>query len=209
MKECAVNKLHVTVAFHEKDRIPFRKETDMLRLRPYRPSDADTILSWIKSEEDLRKWSADRYPNYPIKSEDMNHKYLVCNGDCSGPEDFYPMTAMDDEEIVGHLILRYTDPEKSVVRFGFVIVDDSRRGSGCGKQMLKLALDYAFNVLKAEKVTLGVLENNASAYHCYKAAGFRDITPKEPEYYELMGQKIKCLELETERGRYYALSDQR
>ena len=118
------------------------------------------------------------------------------------------MTALDDEEIVGHLILRYTDPEKSVIRFGFVIVDDSRRGMGYGKMMLKQALDYAFNVLKAEKVTLGVLENDPPAYHCYIAAGFRDITPEEPEYYELMGQKIKCLEVETERGRNYALSDQ-
>lgn len=180
----------------------------MLRLRPYRPSDADTVLSWIKSEEAFRKWSADRYPHYPIKAEDMNHKYLVCNGDCAGPEDFYPMTAMDGEDIVGHLILRYTDLEKSVVRFGFVIVDDSRRGMGYGKMMLKLALDYAFNVLKAEKVTLGVLENNHPAYYCYKAAGFLDVTPKEPEYYELMGQRIKCLELEIERGAYHGLSAQ-
>ena len=180
----------------------------MLRLIPYRPSDADTILSWIKSEEDFRKWSADRYPDYPITAVDMNHKYLDCNGDCAGVGDFHPMTAIDDKGIVGHLILRFTDPEKTVIRFGFVIVDDSRRGSGYGKQMLKLALEYGFDVLQAGKVTLGVLENDPSAYHCYIAAGFRDITPEEPEYYELMGQKIKCLELETERGRNYALSDQ-
>ena len=73
-------------------------------------------------------------------------------------------------------------------------------GTGRGKQMLKLALDYAFDVLGARKVTLGVLENNPSAYHCYKAAGFRDVEMEDPEYYELMGKRIKCLELETERG---------
>lgn len=39
--------------------------------------------------------------------------------------------------------------------------------------MLKAALRYAFDILKAEKVTLGVFENNEPAYYCYKAAGFR------------------------------------
>ena len=94
--------------------------------------------------------------------------------------------------------MRFTDAEKSTLRFGFVIVDDSRRGMGYGKQMLGLALGFAFDILKVKKVTLGVLENNPGAYHCYKAAGFQDVPMDEPEYYHLMGEKIKCLELETE-----------
>ena len=170
----------------------------MLRLRPYKPCDADTILGWIKDEDAFRKWSTDRYPHYPITADDMNHKYMDCNGDCMEPDNFYPMTAFDETGIVGHLILRFTDEEKKVLRFGFVIVDDSKRGMGYGKQMLRLALRYAFDILKARKVTLGVLENNPGAYYCYKAAGFREVPVDEPEYYQLMGEKIKCLELETE-----------
>ena len=46
----------------------------MLRLRPYKPSDADAILGWIKNEDVFRKWSADRYDHYPITAADMNHK---------------------------------------------------------------------------------------------------------------------------------------
>lgn len=170
----------------------------MLRLRPYKPSDAETILKWIKDEDAFRKWSTDRYPHYPITADDMNHKYMDCNGDCAEPDNFYPMTAFDDSGIVGHLIMRFTDAEKSTLRFGFVIVDDSRRGMGYGKQMLGLALRFAFDILKVQKVTLGVLENNPGAYHCYKAAGFMDASMGEPEYYHLMGEDVKCLELETE-----------
>jgi RimJ/RimL family protein N-acetyltransferase len=168
----------------------------MLRLRPYKPDDAETILKWIKDEDAFRKWSTDRYPHYPITADDMNHKYMDCNGDCMEPDNFYPMTAFDETGIVGHLILRFTDEEKKVLRFGFVIVDDSKRGMGYGKGMLRLALQFAFDIFKADKVTLGVLENNPGAYYCYKAAGFRDVTGEEPEYYILMGKKIKCLELE-------------
>ena len=168
----------------------------MLRLRPYKPSDAETILKWIKDEDAFRKWSTDRYPHYPITADDMNHKYMDCNGDCAEPDNFYPMTAFDDSGIVGHLIMRFTDAEKSTLRFGFVIVDDSKRGMGYGKQMLRLALRYAFDILKVQKVTLGVLENNPGAYYCYKAAGFKDVPMDEPAYYHLMGEDVKCLELE-------------
>ena len=170
----------------------------MIRLRPYKPCDAETILGWIKDEDSFRKWSADRYDHYPITAADMNHKYIDCNGDCVEPDNFYPLTAFDETGIIGHLILRYTNEDKRDLRIGFVIVDDSRRGMGYGKQMLGLALQFAFDILKAQKVTLGVLENNPSAYYCYKAAGFRDVPMDEPEYYQLMGEKIKCLELEIE-----------
>ena len=61
------------------------------------------------------------------------------------------------------------------MRFGFVIVDSSKRGKGYGKGMLELAIRYAFDILKAERITLGVFENNAPAYRCYKAVGFRDL----------------------------------
>ena len=171
----------------------------MLRLRPYKPCDAETILRWIKDEEAFRKWSTDRYPHYLITADDMNYKYIDCNGDCAETDNFYPMTAFDDSGIVGHLIMRFTDAEKSTLRFGFVIVDDSKRGMGYGKQMLGLAFRFAFDILKVQKVTLGVLENNPSAYHCYKAAGFRDVTKDQPEYYQLMGENMKCLELEVVR----------
>lgn len=36
--------------------------------------------------------------------------------------------------------------------------------------MLDLASDFAFNILGATKITLGVFENKVSAFHCYKKA---------------------------------------
>lgn len=170
-----------------------------IKLRPYKPSDASTILTWVRDEETFRRWGTDRYPTYPITEADMNYKYFQCNGDCPEPDNFYPFTAFCEEGILGHLIMRYTDAKKSVLRFGFVILDDSLRGKGYGKQMLKLAVKYAFDILKVQKVTLGVLENNPGAYHCYKSAGFRDVPQETPEYYDLLGQRIRCLELELER----------
>ena len=167
-----------------------------MRLRPYKPCDAERILSWVRDEETFRRWTTDRYDHYPITPADMNRKYFDCNGDCPEPDNFYPMTAIKDGAPVGHLIMRFTDEEKSTLRFGFVIVDDTKRGAGYGREMLRLALQYAFEIMKVQKVTIGVLENNPGAYRCYKAVGFRDVPQPEPIYYPILGQRVKCLELE-------------
>ena len=173
------------------------KPLPQLILRPYKSEDADKIISWIKDEKALRKWSSDRYGAYPITANDINYKYLKCNGDCEEPDNFYPMTAVDANGPVGHLILRYTNKEKTIIRLGFIIVDDSKRGMGYGKGMIQLAMQYAFEMLKAEKITLGVFDKNPSAYYCYKAAGFNEISLEEDIIFEILSEKWKCLELEA------------
>lgn len=168
-----------------------------LKLRPYKPEDAKTIVSWIKDERALRKWSSDRYGEYPITAEDMNYKYIDCNGDCEEPDNFYPLTAADADGPVGHLILRYTNGEKTTIRLGFIIVDDTKRGMGYGKKMIQMAMQYAFDMLGAERLTLGVFENNPSAYYCYKAAGFCEIETEQNFVFEILGEKWKCIEMEA------------
>jgi len=175
------------------------KSMEELKIRPYKPKDAETIVGWIKDERALRKWSSDRYGAYPITAGDINYKYLECDGDCEEPDNFYPMTAVDANGPVGHLILRYTNEAKTVIRLGFIIVDDSKRGMGYGKRMIQMAVRYAFDMLKAEKITLGVFDNNPSAYYCYKAAGFREIPMEQELVFEILGEKWKCIELEVNR----------
>ena len=106
-----------------------------MTLRPFTISDAPIILSWIKDITAFRKWSADRYPVYPPKPEDMVAQYAADN--------IFPFTAInDDGNVVGHIMLRYPDPSKTVIRLGFVIVDDNLRGKGYGKQMLHIVQPY-------------------------------------------------------------------
>ena len=175
----------------------------MLKLRPYKPCDAETIVSWCKDEESFRRWTSDRYESFPITAEDMNKKYIDNNGDCPDLDNFYPMTALDENGIVGSLILRFNNEERTVVRLGFIIVDDKKRGKGYGKKMVQLAIKYAFEFLGAEKVTLGVFDNNPSAYHCYKAAGFRETG--EIFNIPLFGEMWTVVELKMEREEYEAL----
>lgn len=164
----------------------------MITLRPYRPEDAAVILSWIRDERSFRQWSADRYDSYPLSPEEMNAHYAAMTA--SGR--FFPCTAEDENGIAGHLILRYTDEDERTVRFGFVIVDGGRRGRGLGKAMLGLAVRLAREEKKAEKITLGVFENNEPARRCYRSAGFREVPEKAGEIYRVLGEEWPCVEME-------------
>lgn len=54
----------------------------------------------------------------------------------------------------------------------FVIVDHSLRGKGYGKEMLKLALQYAFEITGVKSVQLNVFDESIIAKHCYEKVGF-------------------------------------
>ena len=162
----------------------------MLRLRPYKACDASTIVSWIKDVISVHNWCADRFEHYPITGEDLNNYYHSF----AYADNFFQMTALDESQIVGHLLMRFIDEKHKILRFGFVIVDDTKRGKGYGKKMLQLAIQFAFDIVKAEKITIGVFDNNESAYHCYKTVGFQDIG--QVQSYCILGEEWTCKELE-------------
>lgn len=156
--------------------------------RPFNINDAQTILSWCKDKHAFRLWSADRYKDFPAKPEEMMEQYKGDN--------MFPLTAVVGDKIVGHILLRYPSEDRTIVRFGFVIVDDSKRGLGYGKQMLRLAIDYAQQKLEAEQISLGVFCDNLSALECYKSVGFR-ITGEDS--YPIDGEEWKGLEMELDK----------
>lgn len=168
----------------------------MLRLRPYKACDAAVITGWLKDEFSFRQWSADQYDHYPISADDMNRYYDQDRYD----ENKWAFTAFDDEGAVGHLTMRFTDSSRSEVRLGFVVVDDRQRGKGYGKELVLMAVRYAFTFLKAERVSLAVFENNPAAFQCYKACGFTEFRLEETECYLCMGETWDCIEMRIERS---------
>lgn len=159
----------------------------MLRLRPYNSNDAEQIMSWSKDETAFYKWTAGVLGDYPLSKETF-----------SAVTNLMAFTAIDDNEIIGFFTMRKPKESFDELRFGFVVVDSQKRGKGYGKKMLQLGLKYAKEIYGAKKVSLGVFENNESAYHCYKAVGFQDIVLEETEMYHVLGEDWKCLELEIQ-----------
>ena len=159
----------------------------MIRIRPYKSTDANTILSWCQDERAFYQWTAGVMGEFPITDNEF-----------SFVENLMPFTAFDENGVLGFFTYRNPNDNMDELRMGFVIVDPNERGKGYGKAMLQLGLKYAFEIYGAKKVSLGVFENNASAYHCYKAVGFEDVVLDEMETYRVLNEEWICKELKIE-----------
>jgi len=164
-----------------------------MELRKYIKSDADEIIKWIKDEQALRLWSADGYGAYPITAEDINNNY----DECITLGNFYPMTLVDKDKIIGHIILRNPNSNKDIVRLGFIIVNPDLRGKGYGKTLIQEAIKYAKITLNAKEINLGVFENNESAYRCYKSVGFTEIRT-DKNVFQFKDESWNCVEMVLE-----------
>ncbi len=158
----------------------------MLRLRPYKKDDADTIISWSRDERAFYKWSAGVMGAYPITAKEF-----------AFVDSIMAFTVCDEDKAIGFFTFRNPGGRIDELRIGFVILDPEQRGSGKGKEMMKLALKYAFEIYGATKVTLGVFENNEPAYFCYRSAGFTELP--ETDTYQVLGEEWKCIEMAIER----------
>lgn len=164
-----------------------------LRLRPYKKCDAQKIAGWITGEKSFYQWSADRIKEYPLTAERLNQYY----DEYSEDDRFWQMTAIEESgRPVAHMIMRFPVADINVLRFGFIVVHNEMRGKGYGRKFLELALSYAFEIIKAEKVTLGVFANNPGAMHCYEAVGFREAKENSRNFYSIMNEEWECIELE-------------
>lgn len=140
----------------------------MIRLRPYKQTDAEYIINWFPDKEAFFKWCAGKF-TYPLTKEQLDEYYNNYEKD----ENAWIMTALNEEGVpVGHLLMRLADYKKESIHFGFIIVDLKMRGQGYGKEMVSLAVKYAFEILKVKRITLGVFDNNPAAHYCYKSVGF-------------------------------------
>jgi len=150
-----------------------------MELREYISSDSEQITSWIRDEESLYMWSADRICKFPLDGNELDLEYKSVPP--SVP--MFPMTAVDVKgRVIGHILIRFPDESHSVARLGFVIVAPELRGKGYGQILVRLALQYIRSNFDVKHVTLGVFARNKAAFECYRSCGFKpygEISPYE------------------------------
>ena len=159
----------------------------MIRLRPYKDSDEESVLSWCRDEKTFVMWTAGILGPYPLTGEGFKKTGELMR-----------FTALYEKNAVGFFTARNPKEDMNELRFGFVIVSPELRSKGVGRTMLRLGLKYAFEVYGANRVTLGVFNENRPALSCYRAAGFRETG--ERETYNVGGKTLVALEMECTDG---------
>ena len=97
------------------------------------------------------------------------------------------LAAMMDGRTIGHVQLKNIDNEKRECEFGFHMQNDSVKGLGCGTQIARLALEYAFENLNVDAVCAYTLVKNTRSQHVLEKAGFQFIDEKDGfKHYRVM-----------------------
>ncbi len=139
-----------------------------MRLRPYIPDrDFDVIKYWITDERTHALWCGDR-AEYPLARGSFDfflREIAANNGDT-------PFVALNDFGRPMGFFCISVSTETNEAMLKFVVVDPIRRGKGVGREMLSLAVKYAFEIAGAESLRLCVFSGNVPAIRCYEAVGF-------------------------------------
>ncbi len=139
-----------------------------MRLQPYIANrDFNYVAKWIDNERDHALWCANNFP-YPLMWEsfhdslkDIMERWIanafVATDDCGNSIGFfnYSVNTGSNEGFLAS-----------------VIVDDKLRDKGYGREMIQLALRYAFEITGVELVELNVFNENTKAKRCYESIGF-------------------------------------
>lgn len=168
----------------------------MLRLRPFKLSDIKYLLDWAKEERIFTMWCANKFA-YPLTEQQLIEYKETYDKDEFG----WSFTAVDGRGIpVGHILMRSADYDKQSIHFGFIIMNPDIRGKGYGKEMVTLAVNYAFDILRVKKITLVVFSINEAAHNCYKAVGFKDRGMRdEPFIYKEETWKLYDMQIDCSR----------
>lgn len=155
----------------------------MIKLRPYKGTDAGKIVAWVNGEADYCCWSAAEFGDFPLTSDQMNS--VIDNSD---GEHFY-LTAFDETGVTGFLSVHFCDEQAQCVSFRSLIVCPQYRGQGYGKKLLMLAMHYAYEILQTQKIRVQIFECNDVARYCFRQAGFSEVDGERPEDYIFSGER--------------------
>lgn len=110
---------------------------------------------------------------FPV-SEEMEQEWLQhILLDTSNKNVSFAIEVLPGHEMVGYFQLRDIQWIHRRAWLGIVIGDKTNRGKGYGEKAMRLGLDYAFNELNLQKISLEVLELNTGALKLYEKLGFK------------------------------------
>ena len=130
-------------------------------------NDTPLIVKW-RNNEKVRK-------NFIFQeefTEEMHNNWMdtkVKNGEVVQ----FIIKLKESNKPIGSVYFRDIDYKNQDAEYGIFIGENDERGKGYGKEVAKLALEYAFDTLKLKSIFLRVFADNESAIKSYEYAGFK------------------------------------
>ena len=87
----------------------------------------------------------------------------------------FSIVNLETETAIGRCLLFNVDLVNRQATLGIVIGEKEYWGKGFGQDGTKLLLDYGFNLLNLNSITLGTFSFNVRAQACFRKVGFKEI----------------------------------
>jgi len=128
--------------------------------------DTDLIVKWRNQD------NVSRYFFYREEFTSKIHEAWMKNKVEAGDVVQFIVCLKDTDRPVGGTYLRDIDKENGSAEYGVFIGDESVRGQGIGKEILRLTLDYAFNELGLKRIMARAIATNEASKQSFLHSGF-------------------------------------
>jgi RimJ/RimL family protein N-acetyltransferase len=146
---------------------PVTLRTDRLLLRPYRDSDADSVLAYSNDPE-AALWD----PEGVVDLEDAKNRVGRRADWSHGKNAAWVIAPLTDDDVLGGIQLQLIDPENANAEIGYGLLPHAR-GHRFSAEALRAVTEWSFATLALERIGLmHALENEASC-HVAERAGYR------------------------------------
>jgi ribosomal-protein-alanine N-acetyltransferase len=138
-------------------------------LRPLTIEDAsDIYLKWLNDPEVTRGLASGYFPT--TQQELINY----VNGALRDQNTvFFALCEKESNLHIGNVKVDRIDWIAQTCELGLIIGEESARGRGIGFESMNLVIQYIFDELNLNKITLAVFENNPGALKLYEKLGFQ------------------------------------
>jgi RimJ/RimL family protein N-acetyltransferase len=135
--------------------------------RPFRLADANALLSWVSSADELLQWSGPHF-SFPLDQRQLR-EYAASAG-----TDRHLISGVSPSgEVVGHAELNLL-AQHDLGQLRRIAVAPEMRGLGIGLALVESMTSLAFDELHLNRLELVVFSFNEPARRCYAAAGFTE-----------------------------------
>lgn len=143
-------------------------ELGPVRLRPLENSDVDALYLFKNDPE-----VANLLGGFSPGLSRLDVETWLSDHRSRGDEILWAIADAETDRCLGHGGLYQIDYRVRSAEFGIVIGDKALWGNGLGGQVTRAVLDYAFDVLNLNRVSLRVLATNERAISLYRRLNFK------------------------------------
>lgn len=140
---------------------------ELVGLGPLRSDLLTTYQRWMNDLNVTRTLGVPSHPMTTEREQSWAERVLLSS------DPTFTIYALADMRPIGNTGLTNLDADNATCYFGILIGERDAWGHGYGTETTRLMLQYAFDVLGLQNVTLTVHADNTRGIRAYQRAGFR------------------------------------